>query len=98
MYAMGLCQRAGTCKNKKVTEIFPPASVLVCGLRNEIYFKSYYSSLKLVKSKIIFVLSCHNITELFKNSVKKVKQKFSIGNLLLSSPLFNPTAPKCTPL
>jgi hypothetical protein len=33
---MGRCQRAGTRKNKKVTENFPPASVLVCGLRNEI--------------------------------------------------------------
>jgi hypothetical protein len=65
---MGRCQRAGTSKNKKVAENFPPASVLVC----EISLKKYYSSLKLVRSKIIFVLSCHNITELFKNSVRKI--------------------------
>jgi hypothetical protein len=55
------------------------ASVLVCGPTNVISFKNYYSSLKLVGSKIIFVLSCHNITELFKNSVKKVKQKFALA-------------------
>ena len=71
MPPMGQCQRAGTRKNKKVTENFPPASVLVCGLRNEISLKNYYSSLKLVRSKTIFVLSCQNITELFKNSVRK---------------------------
>jgi hypothetical protein len=81
---MGRCQHAGTSKNKKVTENFPSASVLVCGLRNKIYLKKYYSRLKLVRSKIIFVLSSHDITELFKNSKKKVKQKFAIGNLLLS--------------
>jgi hypothetical protein len=68
---MGGCQRAGTSKNKKVTENFPPASVLVCGLRNEISLKNYHSSLKLVRSKTIFVLSCQKITELFKNSVRK---------------------------
>ncbi len=52
--------------------IFPPASsVLVCGLRNKISLKNYYSSLKLVRSKIISVLSCHNITELFKKKCKK---------------------------
>ncbi len=50
---------------------FPPASVLVCGARNEISLKNYNSSLKLVRSIIIFVLSCCNITELFKNSVRK---------------------------
>jgi hypothetical protein len=44
--AMGRCQRAGTSKNKKVTENFLAASVLVCGLRNEISLKNYYSSLK----------------------------------------------------
>jgi hypothetical protein len=82
--SMGRCQFAGTSKNIKVKENFPPASVLVCGLRIEISIKNYYSNLKLVRSKIIFVLSCHNIKDLFKN-------------LLLSSPLFKPTAPKCTP-
>jgi hypothetical protein len=35
---------------------------------------------------------------LFKYSVKKIRQKFAIGNLLLSSPLFRLTAPKCNPL
>jgi len=29
---------------------------------------------------------------------EKVKQKFAIGNLLLSSALFRQEAPKCTPL
>jgi hypothetical protein len=48
---MGLCQHAGTGKNKKVTENFPPASVLVCGLKNEISLTNYYSSLKLVRFK-----------------------------------------------
>jgi hypothetical protein len=51
---MGRCQRASTSKNKKVTENFPPASVLVCGLRYKIALKNY-----------------NNITELFKNSVRK---------------------------
>jgi hypothetical protein len=55
-YKMVQCQCAGTSKQKGYRK-FPPASVLVCGLRNEIYSKKYYSSLKLVRSKIIFVLS-----------------------------------------
>jgi hypothetical protein len=54
---------------------FSPASVLVYGLRNEISLKSYYSSLKFVRSKIIFVLSYNNITKLFKNGVRKNKSK-----------------------
>jgi hypothetical protein len=68
---MGRCQRAGTSKNKKVIKNFPLASGLVCGPRNEISLKNYYSSLKLVSSKVIFVLSYNNVTELFKNSVRK---------------------------
>jgi hypothetical protein len=68
---MGRCQLAGTSKNKKVTENFPPATVSAYRLRQEISFKNYFSSLKLVGLKIIFVLSCHYITELFKNSVRK---------------------------
>ncbi len=51
---MWRCQRAGTTKNKKVTENFPPASVLVCGLKNQISLKSYIFSLKWVFSKVIF--------------------------------------------
>ncbi len=35
---------------------------------------------------------------ILQNCLKIVKQKFAKGNLLLSSPLFKPTAPKCTPL
>jgi hypothetical protein len=38
--SMGQCQRADTSKNKKVTKDFPPASVLVCGLRNQISLKN----------------------------------------------------------
>jgi hypothetical protein len=69
---MGQYHRAGTSKNnKKITDNFFPSNVLVCGLKNEISLKNYYSSLNLVISKIIFVSSCHNITELFKNSVRK---------------------------
>jgi hypothetical protein len=32
---MGRCQRAGTSKNKKVTENFPLASIFALGLRSE---------------------------------------------------------------
>jgi hypothetical protein len=59
---MGWCQHAGTSKNKKVTENFPPASVLVRGLRNEIK-KKYYLSMKLVKSKIVF---CFELPKYYK--------------------------------
>ncbi len=45
-FLMEWCQRASTNKNKKVTENFPPASVLVCGLMNEISLKNYYSAPK----------------------------------------------------
>jgi hypothetical protein len=56
--------------------------------------KNYIFSLKLVFSRVIFVLSSHNIIELFEKSVRK-----KVGErLLLSSPLFKPTAPNCTPL
>jgi hypothetical protein len=47
-------------KNKKVTE--------------NIFFY-YFSSQKFVISKIFFVMSCQNSTELFKNSVRKSKAK-----------------------
>jgi hypothetical protein len=63
---MGQCQA----KTKRLQKI-PPASVLVCGAKNEISLKNYISCLKLVRSIIIFVLGCCYITELFKNSVRK---------------------------
>jgi hypothetical protein len=62
---MGWCQRAGTSKNKKVTENFP---LLVFW---SVSLGMNYSSLKLVRSKIIFVSNCQNITKLFKNSARK---------------------------
>jgi hypothetical protein len=39
---MGQCQRAGTSKNKKVTENFPPAGIFASGLRNKNSFKKSY--------------------------------------------------------
>ncbi len=66
---MGRCQRAGTSKNKKVTENSTLLVFWSVGLGFSL--KNYFSSLKLVRSKIIFVLSCHNNTEMFKNSVRK---------------------------
>ena len=53
---MGRFQRAGTGKNRKVTEISPPASVLACGPGNKMSLKMYNFSLKLAISKVIFVL------------------------------------------
>jgi hypothetical protein len=41
IFLMGRCQRAGTSKNKKVTENFLPASIIALGLRGENSLKNH---------------------------------------------------------
>jgi hypothetical protein len=41
---MGRCQRAGTSKNKKVTENFPPASIFALGSGVKILLKNHVLS------------------------------------------------------
>ncbi len=52
---MGRCQRAGTSKNKKVKENSPLLVFWSVGLGMNFLKKNYNSSLKLVRSKIIFL-------------------------------------------
>jgi hypothetical protein len=94
---IGGCYCAGTNKNKKVIEIFP----LVFGSAGSgiKFILENILSGKLVTLKLIFVLTSHNIEELFKNSVGKIGAKIlQKGNFYFPHPFFRLTVPKCTPL
>ena len=62
-------QRAGT--GKKSYRYFPPSIILACGPGNKISLKMHNFGYRFALLKAIFVLSCQNTKELFKNSLRK---------------------------
>ncbi len=86
-------------KTKRLRKISPPGSIFTLGSGVKILFKKSYLLPQVTNYECNFSFDhLKNWIIVLKWCKKKVRQKFAIGNLLLSSALFRQAAPKCTPL